>query len=185
MAVILKTKRTHIDVPNSNDIEALLSFINDNKTHLAPWEPTRDKHYFTKENVQNLIKDYQIQFHNQTSYYLAAFDLERQEILAMCNFTNVIRGPFQACYLGYCVAEKYQGQGIMFEVVEAGLDYVFNELKLHRVMANYIPHNIKSAQLLTRLGFEKEGLAKRYLKINGTWQDHVLTAKINPHFIDD
>lgn len=183
--MILKTKRTLIDVPRSGDTQALLSFINENKAHLAPWEPTRDKHYYTKANVQNLINGYQTHFHNQSAYHFAAFDFERREIMAMCNFTNVVRGPFQACYLGYCVAEKYQGQGIMSEVVEAGLDYVFNELKLHRVMANYIPHNTKSAQLLTRLGFEKEGLAKRYLKINGTWQDHVLTAKFNSHFIDD
>lgn len=183
--MILKTKRTLIDVPNSDDTQALLSFITENKAHLAPWEPTRDKHYYTKVNVQNLINGYQTHLNNQSAYHFAAFDFERREIMAMCNFTNVVRGPFQACYLGYCVAEKYQGQGIMTEVVEAGLDYVFNELKLHRVMANYMPHNTKSAQLLTRLGFEKEGLAKRYLKINGTWQDHVLTAKINPHFIDD
>lgn len=183
--MILKTKRTLIDVPNSNDTQALLSFINENKAHLAPWEPTRDKHYYTKANVQNLINGYQTHLHNQSAFHLAAFDFERGEIVAMCNFTNVVCGPFQACYLGYCVAEKYQGQGIMTEVVEAGLDYVFNELKLHRVMASYMPHNRKSAQLLTRLGFEKEGLAKRYLKINGIWQDHVLTAKINPQFIDD
>ena len=61
--MILKTKRTLIDVPNSNDTQALLSFINENKAHLAPWEPTRDKHYYTKVNVQNLINTLIIKVH--------------------------------------------------------------------------------------------------------------------------
>jgi ribosomal-protein-alanine N-acetyltransferase len=45
-------------------------------------------------------------------------------------------------------------------------------------MANYMPRNDRSGRLLGRLGFEKEGYAKRYLKIEGLWEDHVLTAKI-------
>lgn len=51
-------------------------------------------------------------------------------------------------------------------------------------MANYTPSNIRSEKLLTKLGFEKEGLAKSYFKIAGSWQDHVLTSKINPSHID-
>ncbi len=66
------------------------------------------------------------------------------------------------------------------EVLNASLSYVFDELNLHRVMASYIPHNIKSAIILEKLGFEREGLARSYLKIAGKWQDHILTSKINP-----
>lgn len=55
------------------------------------------------------------------------------------------------------------------------------ELKLNRIMANYLPDNQRSAGLLARLGFAQEGLAKRYLKINGHWRDHVLTAKLSPY----
>ena len=48
-------------------------------------------------------------------------------------------------------------------------------------MANYQPANVWSEALLQRLGFEREGLARRYLKINGHWADHVLTSLINRH----
>lgn len=68
----------------------------------------------------------------------------------------------------------------MSEIIEAGLRYVFEVLGLHRVMANYLPANTRSETLLLRLGFEKEGYAKSYLKIAGQWRDHVLTARINP-----
>ena len=72
----------------------------------------------------------------------------------------------------------------MTEFVEAATNYVFAELDLHRIMANYVKENVRSARILEKLGFEKEGYAKSYLKIAGTWRDHVLTAKINPNHID-
>ena len=66
----------------------------------------------------------------------------------------------------------------MFEMLQAAINYISNEFNLHRIMANYLPSNIRSELLLDRLGFQKEGLAKSYLKIAGAWQDHVLTSKI-------
>ena len=66
----------------------------------------------------------------------------------------------------------------MQEVLRAGIDWAFDELGLHRVMANYLPRNERSARLLTLLGFEREGYAKRYLNIAGVWEDHILTALV-------
>ena len=68
----------------------------------------------------------------------------------------------------------------MHEVVTAGIDYLFGERGLHRIMAGYMPANLRSGALLERLGFEREGYAKDYLMINGRWEDHVLTALLNP-----
>ncbi|MCJ8298752.1 MAG: 30S ribosomal protein S5 alanine N-acetyltransferase, partial [Pseudomonadales bacterium] len=56
--------------------------------------------------------------------------------------------------------------------------------KLHRIMANYIPENVRSAKVLEKVGFKKEGYSPSYLKIAGKWQDHVLTALINPADIE-
>ena len=67
----------------------------------------------------------------------------------------------------------------MSEAVAAAVNYAFNELGLHRVMANNLPHNAPSANLLRKLGFVTEGYARNYLFIDGQWRDHVLTAKIN------
>jgi len=67
----------------------------------------------------------------------------------------------------------------MHEVLIATIDYMFQSQSLHRIMANYMPHNHRSEKLLKRLGFTKEGIAKSYLKINGSWQDHVLTSLVN------
>jgi ribosomal-protein-alanine N-acetyltransferase len=118
-------------------------------------------------------------FHLGSSISLVVFDKSQSEIICSCTFSNIVHGAFQACNLGYSISEKKQGAGLMFEMLQASIQYVFTEYNLHRVMANYIPSNIRSGKLLHKLGFQKEGLAKSYLKIAGSWQDHVLTSKIN------
>jgi ribosomal-protein-alanine N-acetyltransferase len=70
----------------------------------------------------------------------------------------------------------------MAEALRATNEFVFREMRLHRIMANYRPENVRSGKLLERLGFVREGLAKDYLFIDGAWRDHILTALVNPRF---
>jgi ribosomal-protein-alanine N-acetyltransferase len=114
--------------------------------------------------------------------HFALLTPDGQQMIGACNFSGIIRGAFQACYLGYHIDQSHQGQGLMQEGLEAGIGYMFETQNLHRIMANYIPGNERSARLLERLGFEREGYAKAYLNIAGRWQDHVLTALVNPVF---
>ncbi|MEG1976659.1 MAG: ribosomal protein S5-alanine N-acetyltransferase, partial [Citrobacter sp.] len=117
------------------------------------------------------------EFHKQgTAYYFALLDPEEKEIIGVANFSNVVRGSFHACYLGYSIAQKWQGQGLMYEALTSAIRYMQRTQHIHRIMANYMPHNKRSGDLLARLGFEKEGYAKDYLLIDGQWRDHVLTA---------
>ncbi len=102
------------------------------------------------------------------------------EIVASVTLSNVVRGAFQACHLGYSVDAAHEGRGIAFEAVGAVVRFAFAELRLHRVMANYQPVNERSGKLLRRLGFTVEGYARDYLFIDGAWRDHVLTALSNP-----
>lgn len=62
----------------------------------------------------------------------------------------------------------------------AGIIYMFREHELHRIMASHMPRNLRSAALLDRLGFEREGYARAYLRIDGRWEDMVLRALIQP-----
>ena len=68
----------------------------------------------------------------------------------------------------------------MTEAVNAVVEYGFKDKNLHRIMANYIPSNVRSGNLLRRLGFTVEGYARDYLYLNGKWEDHILTSKTNP-----
>lgn len=175
----LETENLIISVLTSDDVELLVKYESDNRSHLSPWEPTRSAEYFgleeTKKRVELNFKNFQL----GVSISFVAFDKNRTEIMGLCSFSNIVYGAFQACNLGYSIAEKKQGTGLMFEMLQASIQYVFIEYNLHRVMANYIPSNIRSGKLLNKLGFQREGLAKSYLKIADSWQDHVLTSKIN------
>lgn len=109
---------------------------------------------------------------------------EGNEVVGTCNITQIARGPFQAGYLGYQVAKRHEGQGLMHEALVAVTGHAFDELRLHRLMANYRPENVRSGRLLARLGFVTEGLAREYLFIDGRWRDHVLAALTNPRYDD-
>ena len=94
---------------------------------------------------------------------------------------EIVRGFFQSGYAGWRTNVECSRQGYAFEGVTALLDMAFSShvgLGLHRVQANVIPENLPSIRLAERVGFRKEGVALRYLKIAGKWQDHVMFAKL-------
>lgn len=174
----LETLHTRIRLANEADAAKLLRYRVENREHLAPWEPLREASYYTLEHCAKSIADGHDNAAQNRGYPLVVFDHSEQTIFATCNFANIVHGAFQACHLGYGVDARMQGKGLMFEVLQAGMAWAFGELQLHRIMANYLPRNERSAKLLASLGFEREGYAKRYLQIAGVWEDHVLTALI-------
>jgi ribosomal-protein-alanine N-acetyltransferase len=178
--VLLQTRRTRIHLPEPGDAAKLLRYRVENREHLAPWEPLREASYYTLEHCAQAIADGHETAALDRGYPFAVFSLDEARILASFTLAHVVRGPFQACLLGYGIDARQQGRGLMHEALEAGLAWAFGELDLHRVMANYLPRNERSAKLLERLGFEREGYARDYLRIAGQWENHVLTAKIRP-----
>ncbi|GAB4283718.1 MAG: ribosomal protein S5-alanine N-acetyltransferase [Candidatus Rifleibacteriota bacterium] len=177
---VIKTRRAVLTVLRPEEAAFIHRYYIENKEHLAPFEPARDEKFYTEESWKARLLASFSSFKCGMSLNLAALDHDKTEMLAGCNFTGIVKGPFRACYLGYSVARKHEGTGLMFECLSAAIKYVFEELKLHRIMANHLPENERSARLLKRLGFEREGYARSYLKINGVWRDHVLNSLINP-----
>ena len=175
---ILETERLQIMLYQPEHAEALLSYYTDNRDYLTPWEPRRDEAFYSLEHFQAMAEDSVESFRAGIGYRFVAFTRATDELIACCNANNVVWGAFRACHLGFSIAERHQGCGLMEETVRAVLSYLETEVGLHRVMANHLPHNERSAKLLGKLGFEREGYAKRYLRIDGCWQDHVLTSLV-------
>jgi ribosomal-protein-alanine N-acetyltransferase len=92
------------------------------------------------------------------------------------NLSSVQRGPFQSAYVGYWIDEKLAGNGYTPEAVVVLLRLVFDELHLHRVQIAIIPRNAASRRVVEKLKIREEGIALRYLEINGNWEDHVRYA---------
>jgi [ribosomal protein S5]-alanine N-acetyltransferase len=104
-----------------------------------------------------------------------------EHALGQVHLSQIARAPFCSALLGYSIDAAHEGRGLMREALEAVLADAFGpRIGLHRVQANVRPENIRSLALLDRLGFEREGLAREYLFIDGAWRDHVLTARRAP-----
>ena len=178
---MLQTARCNLSLLQPDNAHLLLVYRLSNAVHLRPWEPTRNQDDGTLEDACHRAAAKSAQaFADGVAVHFIATDPQSGAMLAGCNFTNIVRGIFQACNLGYSVDHAWQGQGLMQEVVQAGIAYMFGAQGLHRIMANHMPANVRSEKLLRTLGFEHEGYARAYLKIAGQWEDHVLTALVNP-----
>lgn len=100
------------------------------------------------------------------------------------NLNSIQRGPFQNAYIGYWIDEKHAGHAYMSEAVVLVCRFAFDELHLHRVQIAIIPRNANSRKVVDKLGLRDEGVAERYLEINGVWEDHVRYAMTSEEWTD-
>ncbi|MBD0373117.1 MAG: GNAT family N-acetyltransferase [Pyrinomonadaceae bacterium] len=177
----IATERLLLTIPDVEAAPRMLRYVEENREHFAPWAPPEPAGYYTEKFWREYLQTSRRQFEQDSSLRLVFFlrDDKQGAVVGDCNFTNFVRGPFQACYLGYKIAKRAEGRGLMREALAAGIDYAFDTLHLHRIMANYVPTNERSGQLLRRLGFTVEGYARDYLLVGGMWRDHVLTSLTN------
>lgn len=94
------------------------------------------------------------------------------EIVGVININNVVRGSFLSASLGYYVSQPHLGYGYMQEGLKQVRDHAFKKMGLHRIEANIQPDNQRSLNLVKRCGFEREGISRAFLFINGEWRDH-------------
>ncbi|MGR3964883.1 GNAT family N-acetyltransferase [Pseudomonas sp. 910_23] len=163
-----------------DDFERISRYESVNRRHLQPWEPLWDEEYFTTGNARARVEQQVNNMHAGNALCFLLLEPKSGEVLARCNYTNIVRGVFQACHLGFSLAESAQGRGLMKKTLQVTNRHCFEQLGLHRIMANHLPRNVRSERLLESLGFEKEGYARAYLKIAGVWEDHTLRSLINP-----
>ncbi|SMH39695.1 [SSU ribosomal protein S5P]-alanine acetyltransferase [Rathayibacter oskolensis] len=154
------------------DGPALASAYRRNRRHLAPWEPLRSTRFFEAGGQTDAIADVLFAYRAGTVLPLV---LERGgEIVGRLTLSNIVRGAFDSADLGYWLDASLQGRGLMTRSVGEALRIAGEELRLHRVQAGTLLHNVGSQTVLEHNGFERIGTARRYLRIAGEWQDHLL-----------
>lgn len=152
----------------------------DNRQFHAPWSPDLPDSFFTVEHWRKRLRELREEFRGDRSAMFFLFaETDRTRAVGRISFSSIVRGAAHFCYLGYDLDEGAVGNGYMTEGLQAAVEFMFRERNLHRIMANYMPRNARSAMVLNRLGFKTEGYASAYLRIAGRWEDHVLTALTN------
>ena len=178
--IVLETERLVLMTPNITFGKLLLDFLKENKSHLQPWSPIAPKQFYTLAYQDKSIQAQIEKVNTLTAFRFYLFKKnEPAKIIGDFAFTQIIRGVFLSCFLSYKMAENECRKGYMKEALKAGIQFIFEQQKLHRIEANILPRNVASIELVKSLGFENEGLAKKYLKINGKWEDHFHYVLLN------
>ncbi|PPV07269.1 ribosomal protein alanine acetyltransferase [Xanthomonas bromi] len=158
------------------DPAAMADYHTRNRAHLADAMPLRPPAFYTVEGWRRLCIAYRSAVPGERELQLVL--LQDEQVIGTTGFTQIQRGAFQACHMGYGLDAALQGRGLIHWAATQGMAFAFGPLGLHRVMAQYVPENLRSGRVLQRLGFQIEGYARRYLQLNGHWRDHVLTSKL-------
>ena len=165
--------------PSLSDYEAWAELRGESRDFLAPWEPEWGPDELTRTTYRRRLRRYSRDLRDDLAYPFYIFRYEDGAMVGGCNLSNVRRGAACSASLGYWVGAPFRRQGYTLSAVRAVTRFAFNALHLHRLEAACQPDNAPSRNLLEKVGFQEEGLARKYLKINGVWRDHILYARLN------
>ena len=183
MTIELETERLILKTLDSSYSKEVLKYYSANKDFFETKMPSYETGYFTEEYQSEILeksgKD--TEPGNSVKFFIFLKN-DKNRIIGDISVSNIVKGAFLSCHLGYKLDEKENGKGYALEALKKIIDYSFNELGLHRIEANIMPANTRSIKLAARLGFFNEGLSKNYLRINGKWEDHLHYVLLNKKF---
>ncbi|MFD1776525.1 GNAT family N-acetyltransferase [Paenibacillus rhizophilus] len=156
----------------SQNAESLLELRLRNRSVHSRYEPEREDGFFTLKGQKQLILQRMEDEELDRAYMFGIYSAEEERLIGQITINNIVRGVGQFADLGYFIDHKHQGRGFMTGAVGLAAEYAFQVLGLHRLQAAILLHNDASRRVLEKNGFQPEGIARRFLKINGQWQDH-------------
>lgn len=175
-----ETERLILKVLDENSADIVLDYYIRNKGFLEEWEATKREEFYTLDRHGHILRDELENINKENMFRVWIFKKDDEKrAIGTFGFTSIIKGAFWSCFLGYKLDGEEINNGYMTEALKKGIDIMFNEFGLHRIEANIMPKNIRSRRVLEKLGFYNEGLAYKYLKINGKWEDHIHMVLLN------
>jgi len=158
-----------------SDFRAWSEVRTHNHEWLTVWEPSRHPHQPDPTTDKSVFASRCLQRDRDrasgVAYQFGVF-LDDQ-VIGEINLNNVVRGAMQSCTIGYWIDQRHAGQGYTVEGVVLLFQFLFEQLGLHRAEICIVPRNLRSRRIMEKLAIRDEGLAERYLEINGVWEDHI------------
>jgi [ribosomal protein S5]-alanine N-acetyltransferase len=179
----LRTDRLTLRTIDPSFAARCLNYIVRNREFFTPWNPLVDETFYTlavQEDKLRIERELRAQDRSVRLWLFKREDRACERVIGDLAFSNIVRGAFQSCHLGYKIDGAEASRGLMTEALARACRFAFEELKLHRIEANIIPRNARSIRVVERLGFVNEGLSRKYLKIAGVWEDHLHYVLLNP-----
>jgi len=176
---VIESERVMLRTPQMSDYPAWAELRASSREFLIPWEPLWAADELSRASFRRRVRHYLRDLREDVGYALFIYAAATSELVGGLTLCNVRRGVTQSCTLGYWIGCQHAQRGYMTAAVRAVVPFVFDSLELHRLEAACLPTNTASMRLLEKTGFKREGLARRYLRINGVWQDHLLYALLD------
>jgi [ribosomal protein S5]-alanine N-acetyltransferase len=162
----------------TGDFEQFADVRQRNHDWLTPWEPRRPDVHHDPSRIRDAFSARCAHRERErragAAYGFGLFVDHR--FAGEVNLNNVIRGAFQNATVGYWIDRSHAGQRYVPEGVVVVARFAFEQLRLHRLEICIVPRNDRSRRVMEILAIREEGLAERYLEIDGTWEDHVRYA---------
>ena len=175
----LMGNKIYIRFFKEQDAQSLLDLHVRNREFFQKYSPIFQEESYTSEGIRNFISESTTQRDSDKNYAFGIFSMETHELLGEISLSRVLRGPLQKCMIGYSLDSRFNGRGYTTEAVSLAVEFAFIELKLHRVEAGVMPSNTGSMRVLEKAGFHREGIERKGVKINGSWEDHYIFAIIS------
>jgi ribosomal-protein-alanine N-acetyltransferase len=170
-------------VPVLDDYPAWRALREESRDFLTPWEPSWPLDGLTKAAFRRRLRYYALDRRQGVGLVFFIFRQQDKALLGSISLSHLRRGVCQTADLGYWIGERHANRGYGGEALAAVLAYSFTQLGLNRLEAATLPENGPSQRLLRKFEFIEEGFARKYLKINGKWADHVLYGLVQEDYL--
>ena len=155
------------------DYWRLQHLLTQDRDWLEPWEATAPG-LRTLVNARWMISSLRAQAKRGTGYGFVI--LKDGLVVGQLNVANVQHGSVSSATIGYWIAKSTAGQNIMPAAVALAIDFLMDDIGLHRVEIDIRPENLASLRVVEKLGLRQEGLKERFIHIDGAWRDHKIFA---------
>lgn len=182
MNYLLTNKLCYLRILTAEDAEEMVQLLLRNRRYWAIFEPQHQDSYFTVAVQREKIRESIYQVRENREYSFGIFELQTDKLIGHISMYSIKRLPFLSALVGYSIDESFTGRGIATEAVELITAFGFEKIQLHRIEAYVSPRNTGSMRVLEKASFQKEGLLKEFLHINGVWEDHYHFAVLEKEF---
>ena len=184
---VLHTPRLIMRIADPGEEGRIVDYLIRNQAHLQPWEPKRDRFYYTREAWIGAPERDRAEALEGRAYRFRLLGRHdgsdaKGVYIGTVSLRDINPWPGLNATIGYSLDHGYEGRGLMREAVAAVIRFAFEHLNLRRIEACFMPANVRSERLLEALGFQVEGLLRSSLEVNGRWEDHRICSLINQNW---
>lgn len=173
------TKRLILRTSDESEAADVLDFYKRNSADIEKTEPISFDDFYTLRFHRTVLKtEHAMIERGQMLRFWLYLSCDPHQLIGTISFHNIRRGDFSDASVGYKIDRSFRRMGYCREALLSGIDFMMRDYSIHRLYAYVLPDNIPSINLLTSLGFVREGLLRNNIRIAGQFRSHYIYSLI-------